>query len=104
RRTGGDPRADVVLFMDVLEHVDDDVGLLREHVGPAGPRTRFIVSVPAFPWLWSSHDDFLHHRRRYTLSGVNELLSSAGLAPLKGFYFFGAVFPAVAAQRVWRQW
>src|SRR6266550_5910490 len=104
RRTGGDPDADLVLFMDVLEHVDDDVGLLRAHVARARSGTRFVVSVPAFSWLWSSHDDFLHHRRRYTLSGVHELLSAAGLAPLTGFYFFGGLFPAVAAQRIWRRW
>ena len=56
----------VILLMDVLEHVDDDVGLLRAYAEPARPGTRFIVSVPAFSWLWSAHDEFLEHRRRYT--------------------------------------
>ena len=45
--------ADVVLLMDVIEHVDDDVGLLRSYAASARPGTRFIVSVPAFSWLWS---------------------------------------------------
>ena len=96
--------ADVILLMDVLEHVDDDVGLLRAYAEPARPGTRFIVSVPAFSWLWSSHDEFLDHRRRYTLNQVLGVLSHAGLSPVTGFYFFGALLPAVAAQRLWRRW
>jgi len=96
--------ADVVLLMDVLEHVDDDAGLLREYARPARPGTRFIVSVPAFSWLWSRHDEFLEHRRRYTLPGILRVLSKGGLTPVTGFYFFAAVFPAVAAERLWRRW
>src|SRR5580765_5114176 len=52
RRSATVGDADLVLLMDVLEHVDDDRGLLREYAGPARSGTRFIVSVPAFSWLW----------------------------------------------------
>jgi SAM-dependent methyltransferase len=93
--------ADLVLMMDVLEHVDDDIGLVREYVARARPGTRFVVSVPAFSWLWSGHDVFLEHRRRYTLASVGAVLSGAGLSPVGAFYFFGAVFPAAVAQRLW---
>jgi SAM-dependent methyltransferase len=96
--------ADLVLLMDVLEHVDDDVALLRELATSAKPGTRFVVSAPAFSWLWSGHDEFLGHRRRYTLHGVSRLFSAAGLEPLAGFYMFAAVFPAVAARRLWNRW
>ena len=95
--------ADVVLLMDVIEHVDDDVGLLRSYAASARPGTRFVVSVPAFSWLWSRHDDFLEHRRRYTLSQTLRVLSEAGLSPSAGFYFFGVLFPAVVAQRLWNR-
>jgi hypothetical protein len=95
--------ADVILLMDVLEHVDDDVGLVRAYAGPARSGTRFIVSVPAFSWLWSAHDEFLEHRRRYTLNQILRVLSQAGLSPVTGFYFFAALFPAIAAQRLWRR-
>ena len=103
RRAGPVADADVVLLMDVLEHVDDDVGLLREYAAPARPGTRFIVSVPAFSWLWSGHDEFLEHRRRYTLKQTLRVMSDAGLTPVTGFYFFAALFPAVAANRLWRR-
>ena len=96
--------ADLVLLMDVLEHVDDDVGLLRAYAEPARSGTRFVVSVPAFSWLWSPHDEFLEHRRRYTLNQILRVMSDAGLTPVAGFYFFGALFPAVAIDRLWRRW
>jgi SAM-dependent methyltransferase len=104
RRVHGAGNADVILLMDVLEHVDDDVGLLKAYAESARPGTRFIVSVPAFSWLWSAHDDFLEHRRRYTLKQILGVLSDAGLSPVTGFYFFAALFPAVVAQRLGRRW
>jgi hypothetical protein len=61
------------------------------------------VSVPAFSWLWSPHDEFLEHRRRYTLNQTLRVMRSAGLSPVAGFYFFAALFPAVAANRLWRR-
>src|SRR5215471_18225599 len=70
KRDGTGEDADLVLMMDVLEHVDDDVALLRQFVIPARPGTRFVISVPAFQWLWSPHDEFLGHRRRYTLPAL----------------------------------
>ena len=44
--------------MDVLEHVADDLALLKEYVDKARPGTAFLITVPAFQFLWSGHDDF----------------------------------------------
>jgi SAM-dependent methyltransferase len=95
--------ADVVLLMDVLEHVDDDLGVLRSYADIAQPGTRFVITVPAFQSLWSAHDEFLEHRRRYRLTQVIALVSGAGLAPLEGFYFFAAILPVVALYRRWKR-
>jgi methyltransferase family protein len=103
RRSSAPVDADLVLLMDVLEHVDDDVGLVREYAEQAPIGTRFIVSVPAFSWLWSHHDEFLEHRRRYTLRQVLRVLTDASLAPVAGFYYFATVLPAVAVHRLWRR-
>src|SRR5438132_6228313 len=46
RKTNPVADADLVLFIDVLEHVDDDVALLQEYAGPARSGARFVVSVP----------------------------------------------------------
>lgn len=92
--------ADLVLMIDVIEHVDDDRGLIAHYVEMAPPGTRFLISVPAFNFLWSSHDEFLEHRRRYTLEGLQDVVASAGLDVVDTRYFFGMLFPAVAALRL----
>ena len=90
---------DLVLMMDVLEHVDDDTGLLREYADKSRPGTRFLISVPAFMWMWSGHDVFLEHRRRYTLTGLDAVVRAAGLSPLHLCYFYGLSLPLAAVQR-----
>ena len=100
RRSISASNADLVLLMDVLEHVDDDVDLLRDYIGKVGQGARFLITVPAFQWLWSPHDDFLEHKRRYTVRQIEDTARRAGLEVLQGNYFFGAVFPLAAATRL----
>jgi hypothetical protein len=85
--------------MDVLEHVDDDLGLLRSYADRMRGRGHVLITVPAFQALWSGHDEFLEHRRRYTLRQVEDLVRSAGLRVVRGNYFFGSLLPLVAARR-----
>ncbi len=92
--------ADTVLMIDVIEHVDDDVALIRDYADRAPTGTRFLISVPAFQFLWSSHDEFLDHRRRYNLNNLRRSVESAGLEPVQMRYFFGLLFPAAAAMRL----
>jgi len=105
RRTLAGQGADVglVLLMDVLEHVQDDAGLVREYAGKVPPGTRFIVTVPAYQWLWSGHDVFLEHHRRYTLPGLESVLRSAALRIEFGSYYYGAILPAAALFRLGRR-
>ena len=99
RRSISHVDADLVLAMDVLEHVDDDAELLRTYVDLA-PRAVFFISVPAFEFLWSGHDDFLEHRRRYTAERLRTLVEGAGLRPQSLHYYFGTIFPVAAAVRL----
>jgi SAM-dependent methyltransferase len=92
--------APLVLMIDVIEHVDDDVGLIAQYAEKAAPGTRFLLSAPAHRFLWSSHDEFLEHRRRYTLASLKSVVARAGLEILDARYFFGFIFPAVAALRL----
>jgi SAM-dependent methyltransferase len=95
--------ADLVLLMDVLEHVDDDVGLLREYWEKAPPGAVFVITVPAFEFLWSAHDDYLDHRRRYTLARLAETIRGAGAEPQALHYYFGAIFPLAVAVRLFKR-
>ena len=94
---------DVVLMMDVLEHVPDDTALLREYVQCVQPGTRFLITVPALAWMWSGHDVFLEHYRRYTVGEVDRLVERAGLKRLSSSYYFGATLPLAAAVRLGRR-
>jgi SAM-dependent methyltransferase len=71
---------DLILLLDVLEHVEDDAGLLRFLAGaPLQTGGRVLLSVPAWPQLFANHDRFLHHIRRYTPDSARDLVVQCGL-------------------------
>jgi trans-aconitate methyltransferase len=98
------PTQNLVVMMDVLEHVDDDVGLLRQYSETLPPDGWVLISVPAFQFLWSGHDIFLEHRRRYTRRQIEDVVQKAGLTVVRSRYFFGLLFPAAAAIRLYAAW
>jgi len=100
RRTIDTVNADLVLLMDVLEHVDDDVGLLKYYANKVPHGARFFISVPAFQFIWSSHDVFLEHKRRYRLKQMEGVVRLAGLTVKHSAYYFIAVFPIAATIRL----
>jgi len=58
--------------LDVLEHVDDDLGSFRALAQLLRPGGHLFVTVPAYPSLWSRHDDLHHHKRRYDKARLQE--------------------------------
>jgi hypothetical protein len=100
QRTIKKNNADLVLFMDVLEHVIDDTALVKDYIKKVNKGTYFLVTVPAFNFLWSEHDEFLGHKRRYSLGEMENLLIRSGLEIEKSFYFFGLVLPIAALSRI----
>jgi SAM-dependent methyltransferase len=100
RRQTGEVPASLVLMMDVIEHVDDDCALLHRYAALVPSGAAFLITVPAFQFLWSSHDVFLQHRRRYTIDQLENTVRTAGLSVVRSCYFFGMVFPLAAAVRL----
>jgi SAM-dependent methyltransferase len=96
-------RFDLILATDVIEHLEDDCRALGELHRVAAPGGRLVVTVPAYTWLWSQHDDSLHHQRRYTARRLCRQLTAVGWRPQLETYFFTAVLPAVAAVRTFRR-
>jgi 2-polyprenyl-3-methyl-5-hydroxy-6-metoxy-1,4-benzoquinol methylase len=90
---------DLVLIMDVLEHTEEPVAFLKNLRSRLLPEGKILVTTPAFPWLWSRHDELLGHKRRYTLRSLKEELSSAGYCRTNIFYAFGIIFPLFLAVR-----
>jgi hypothetical protein len=100
RRHASSADADLYLFMDVLEHVENDVGLLNDYVDRASSGSHFLISVPAFQFLWSEHDVFLEHYRRYSRRELCRLVEDAHLTLVDSSYFYGLVFPLAVATRL----
>jgi hypothetical protein len=95
-----DRPAALVLLMDVIEHVPDDVAMLRE-VG-ARPYvttdTRFLITVPAYQRLFCSHDRVLGHYRRYTAGLLRARAAAAGLRVRASGYLFASLLPVRVLQ------
>lgn len=91
--------ANLFLFIDVLEHVQDDLALLQNYVDKASHGAIFAISVPAFQSLWSNHDIFLEHYRRYRLPEISRVATSAGLRIILTEYWFSSLFPLVYLYR-----
>jgi trans-aconitate methyltransferase len=90
---------DLLLLLDVLEHVEDDRGflaeLVRESLAPGG---HVLMSVPAWPQLFSSHDERLRHYRRYAPAAARRVLASAGLEVLRSAGLFHSLLVPRAVQ------
>ena len=69
---------DLVTALDVVEHLDDDVAGLREFRRVLRPEGRILLFVPTFMFLWGVQDDVSHHRRRYRLPELREVVEQAG--------------------------
>jgi 2-polyprenyl-3-methyl-5-hydroxy-6-metoxy-1,4-benzoquinol methylase len=92
--------ASVILLNDVIEHVPDDVEFLRSIVSSHlfSPNSRLLITVPAFQSLWTEHDAFLGHYRRYNRGLLRRQVEAAGLKVTSDGYFFLSLLPLRAAQ------
>jgi SAM-dependent methyltransferase len=98
-----DNRFNLILATDVIEHVDDDVGALREMLRVLAPGGHVLITVPAFMSLWGLQDDVAQHRRRYRMRGLLERVELAGLKSRNAFYFNFLLFlPIWAARKIIR--
>jgi SAM-dependent methyltransferase len=95
--------ADVVLLLDVLEHLDDDAAGLRGARGVLRESGLLVATVPAYGWLWGGHDVALGHRRRYVARGLLGLVNRAGYRVEHLTYFNTVLFPAIASIRLYKR-
>lgn len=94
-----DARFDLITCLDVIEHVPDDREALRELRRVCRPGGWLIVTVPAYPLLWSRHDEQNHHHRRYTRGTLHAAALASGweLARLTSFMSL-LLIPAAAVR------
>jgi len=91
---------DLIVLLDVLEHLDDDAAALRALRARLKPGGWLIVSVPAFQFLWSRHDEVHHHKRRYVARNLRAAIKGADYRVQYLSYFNTWLFPLIAAARL----
>jgi len=89
----------LILMLDVVEHLDRPVEALRQGIGLLAPDGIMLITVPAFEWLWTSHDDFNQHRVRYTKATLRETANRSGFQIEHMEYFFHWTVPGKMVQR-----
>lgn len=92
---------DIIAMLDVLEHIQDDEGALRTLRPLLTPQGKLLLTVPAFGWLWSHHDVYHHHIRRYSRRALISVLEKSGYNIEFVSYFNTLLFPLVALARFW---
>ena len=75
---GFDAAFDLIGLFDVLEHLDNDLEVLKALRSQLRPSGRLLLTVPAHTWLWSDYDVESGHRRRYTHAQLEARLVEAG--------------------------
>ena len=102
REMPADGSYDLVLLLDLLEHIASDKEFLADLVDNyLAENGKVMITVPAFQSIYGHHDLFLKHYRRYNLTGLSALASSCGLTVISsGYLFFSLLLPKYLLSRV----
>ncbi len=95
-----DQHFDLICMFDVLEHIEQDTETLIAIKQLLKKDGRVLITVPAYQWLFSPHDEFLHHKRRYSANRLRKIFRAAGLQPAKISYFNAILFPLAVVVRI----
>jgi len=88
-----------VTCLDLLEHIDNDLPLLKEMYRVCRPGGHVIITVPAFQTLWSPHDVALHHKRRYTKQQMLSMIRQLNWRVIKCSYYNTLLFCPILGMR-----
>lgn len=91
---------DLILMLDILEHLEEPGRLIRSAIPLLTPTGRLVITVPAFNWLWTRHDDLNHHVHRYTAAQMRSAVSAEGLVVTDSIYLFQSLVVPKALVRL----
>jgi len=91
---------DLIGAFDVVEHIRDDRAFLERIKRALAPGGRLVISVPAYQFLWSAHDETHGHFRRYTLHSLQSVLVESGFVIERASYWSFLPFLAAVPLRL----
>lgn len=94
-----DATFDAVVSCDVVCQVTEPATALREFHRVLKPGGSVVLTMPAYPWMYSYHDREVGNLRRYTRGEVNRLLQASGFAITAGTYWNTLLFPLAVLRR-----
>ncbi len=94
---------DAIGAFDVLEHIDDDVAVIKNVHKALKPDGCFLVSVPQYQWMWSHMDDIDQHKRRYSRKELKNKLTQNGFKINYISSFVFVLFPLMAVSRYFKK-
>jgi len=89
----------IITALDVIEHIENDIKALKEINKILGEKGIILITVPAFKFLWSRHDEINQHKRRYTRKKLREKVEASGFNVLRITYANLFLFPFIAFVR-----
>lgn len=95
---------DLVCAFDVIEHIREHSAAISEIERVLKPGGHAFITVPAFDFLWSQHDEIHHHYRRYTRTEIRRLLEAEGLRIQYDTYFNSLLFVPILLFRKLGEW
>ena len=91
---------DIITSFDVIEHINNDLETLAQIHALLNDDGRIVVTVPAFPALWGTHDVVTHHKRRYLKKTLRHVIEPAGFVIEDLAYFNFFLFPVAWTRRI----
>jgi SAM-dependent methyltransferase len=94
-------RFDLVLLLDVLEHIDDEDGFLQAVMFHLAPGGYLVINVPAGQWVYSTYDRAVGHKRRYSIGTLRDAAERGGWEVTKWSYWGLPLLPLAALRKLW---
>ena len=91
---------DAIGAFDVIEHIDEDEEVIASAHAALRPRGLFVVTVPQHAWMWSSTDDYAHHKRRYSRAELLAKMRRHGFAIRRCTSFVFTLLPLMWLSRI----
>jgi ubiquinone/menaquinone biosynthesis C-methylase UbiE len=95
---------DVLVMLNVLEHIEDDDQALRNAFRILTPGGHIIIEVPAVPFLFTNYDRALKHFRRYSSRALTSLMRHVGFDIVRNSHLGFIAFPAFALTKIFQKY